>query len=36
MASIEAGGARSFTDASALKRHLKDVAAKAIRNAKRG
>lgn len=36
MASIEAGGARSFTDASALKRHLKDVATKAIRNAKRG
>lgn len=36
MASIEQGRARTFTDANALKRHLKDVAGKAIRNAKRG
>lgn len=35
MASIEAGDARTFTDAKSLKRHLKDVAAKAIQNAKR-
>lgn len=36
MAGIESGGARTFSDAKALKRHLKDVAAKAIKNAKRG
>jgi antitoxin ParD1/3/4 len=35
MASIEAGDARTFADAKSLKRHLKDVAAKAIQNAKR-
>jgi antitoxin ParD1/3/4 len=35
MARIEAGEARTFTDAKSLKRHLKDVANRAIRNAKR-
>jgi len=36
MASIEAGAVHAFDDAKALQRHLKDVAAKAISNAKRG
>lgn len=35
MASIEAGDVRTFSDTKSLKRHLKAVAAKAIRNAKR-
>jgi antitoxin ParD1/3/4 len=33
-ASIDSGAVRTFADAKALKRHLKDVAAKAIRSAK--
>ena len=36
MASYEAGEIRTFTDPKALKRHLRDLAAKAIANAKRG
>ena len=36
MASIEAGEARTFSGAGALRRHLKDVAAKAIASAKQG
>ena len=36
MASIENGDARAFSDAASLRRHLRDVASKAIANAKRG
>lgn len=36
LASIESGEARTFADAVSLRRHLKDVAAKAIATAKRG
>ncbi len=36
IASVENGEARTFTDAAALRRHLRDVASKAIANAKRG
>jgi antitoxin ParD1/3/4 len=36
MASVEAGEARAFSDSASLRRHLKDVASKAIANAKRG
>ena len=36
MASLEQGAPQTFTDAASLRRHLKDVGAKAIKNAKRG
>ncbi len=36
MASIEAGRYRDFANSKDLNKHLKDVAAKAISNAKRG
>ncbi len=36
MASFDQGTAQTFSDAASLRRHLKDVAAKAIANAKRG
>lgn len=36
MASVESGEARAFSDPASLRRHLKDVASKAIANAKRG
>lgn len=36
MASIDGGEARTFSDTSSLRRHLRDVASKAIANAKRG
>lgn len=36
IASIEAGEARTFTDAASLRKHLKNVAAKAIAHAKQG
>lgn len=36
MASLDRGQARAFTDAASLRRHLKDVGAKAIAHAKRG
>ena len=36
IASIEHGEGRSFSDAASLRRHLKDVASKAIANAKQG
>jgi hypothetical protein len=35
MASVESNEARSFSDFAALRRHLKEVAANAIANAKR-
>jgi antitoxin ParD1/3/4 len=35
MAAVERGEARAFSDAASLRRHLRDVAAKAIANAKR-
>ena len=35
IASIESGDARTFDDSASLRRHLKDVAAKAIASAKR-
>ena len=36
MASVEAGDAKTFAEPAALRRHLKDVAAKAIANSRRG
>jgi antitoxin ParD1/3/4 len=36
IASLQQNEARSFADASSLRRHLKDIGTKAIANAKRG
>jgi len=36
VAAIEAGDVKTFADVASLRRHLRDVASKAISNAKRG